>query len=166
MTTGIFRRAASLDRSGERDLVERRQHDAGDAARDEALDLGHLRVAIVFADRPAPDHLDAIFLGGTVRAGMDALPEHVRRPLRDDRNRQRRGAGGLRAVLCAGRRRNEQAGSRPANHRVMHNASLQEEVMSVRQIPESPGGAAQDGLALALRTAARGWPATTSIVAR
>ena len=100
----------------------------GDAARDEAFDLGHLRVAIVFAQRPAPDHLGAQLLGGTIGAGMNALPEHVRRALRDDRNRQRRGAGGLRAVLCAGRRRNEQAGSRPANHRVMHNASLQEEV--------------------------------------
>ena len=42
-------------RRGERRFVERREHDAGHAAADEAFDLRHLRVAIVLAQRPAPD---------------------------------------------------------------------------------------------------------------
>ena len=42
-------------RLSERRVVERRQHDARDAAADEPLDFGDLRIAIVLAQRPAPD---------------------------------------------------------------------------------------------------------------
>ena len=76
----------------------------GHAAADEALDLGDLRVAIVLAQRAAPDHLDPELLAGLVRAGVDALPELVRRPLRDDRDGDRAGRRGR----CPARRWREQ----------------------------------------------------------
>ena len=90
MTTGILRLIASATGPAQRGLVERRQHDAGDAAADEALDFGDLRVAVVLAERTAPDDSTPSSFAGLVRAGMDALPELVRRPLRDDGDRQRR----------------------------------------------------------------------------
>ena len=54
-----------------------------DAARDGVLDLGDLRVAIVLAQRPAPRDVDAELLRRSPRPGMDALPEDVRRALRN-----------------------------------------------------------------------------------
>ena len=68
MTTGIFCALRVGDRRDERGLVERRERDARHAARDEALDLGDLRVAIVLAQRTAPDHVDAELLRRLLRA--------------------------------------------------------------------------------------------------
>ena len=48
-----------VHRTDERGFIERREHNAGHAAADEAFDLGHLRVAVVLAQRSAPDQLDA-----------------------------------------------------------------------------------------------------------
>ena len=53
---------------------------------------------------PRQIDVDAELLAGAVRAGVNALPEHVRRALRDDGDRQRR-ASVLRAVLAAAARR-------------------------------------------------------------
>ena len=80
-----------VDGLDQRRLVERGDHDARDAAADEALDLGHLRVAIVLAQRPAPDDRGAVFLAGALGAGADALPELVRRALRNHRDGERAG---------------------------------------------------------------------------
>ncbi len=71
-------------RPHQRRFVERRQHDARHTARDEAFDLGDLRRAIVFAKRASPDDVDAKLLRRLRRACVNALPEHVRRALRND----------------------------------------------------------------------------------
>ena len=59
---GNLRARRVADRTHERRFVERRQHDAGHAARDEAFDFGDLRRAIVFAKRASPDDVDAELL--------------------------------------------------------------------------------------------------------
>src|SRR5262249_43448444 len=61
----------------ERRFVERREADAGHAAAHGVLDLRHLRVAIVLAQRPAPDDGHAELRAALLGAGADALPEHV-----------------------------------------------------------------------------------------
>src|SRR5687768_14732027 len=77
------------DRRDERRFVERRQHDPRNPrAADEALDLGHLRIAVVLAERPAPDDRDAELVGRLFGAGMDALPEDVRGALWNDGDRR------------------------------------------------------------------------------
>ena len=75
------------DRADERRLVERREHDPRHAARDEALDLGHLRCPIVFAKRAPPDDVDAKLASGLRSARVNALPEYVRCALGDDGDR-------------------------------------------------------------------------------
>ena len=74
MTTGILRRRGVVHRADRARFVERREHDARHAAADEPFDLGHLRVAIVLAQRTAPDHLDAELLRrrGSRRRGCSA----------------------------------------------------------------------------------------------
>ncbi len=81
------------DRLRERDIVERRQHQAGYAARDESLDLGDLRLALVLAQRSPPDDADVEFFGGSRRASVNALPERMRSPFRNHRDGQRAGVG-------------------------------------------------------------------------
>ena len=76
------------NRRRERGLVERREHDAGHTAADEPFDLRHLRVAVVLPQRSAPDDRRACLARGLLGAGVDALPEDVRRALRDDGDRQ------------------------------------------------------------------------------
>src|SRR4029079_12735453 len=84
------------DGADERAVVEGRQHDAVDPAAHEAFDLRDLAVPVVFTQGTAPDDLGPHLAGRLDRARMDALPEDVRRALRDDRNLQlpRGGAGG------------------------------------------------------------------------
>ena len=53
-----------------------------------AFDFGHLRRPVVLAKRPPPDDLDAELLRRFRRPCVNALPEHVRRALRDDGNRR------------------------------------------------------------------------------
>ena len=79
------------DRADERRLVERRERDAGDAARDGVLHLGHLRLAVVLAQRTAPHDLDVQLLRGFLRARVDHLPELVRGALGNHRHRQASG---------------------------------------------------------------------------
>ena len=87
MTTGMPRFIALLTGADQRRVVERRQRDAGDAARDGVLDLADLRIAIVLAQRSAPRDRDAELLRRLLGAGVDALPEGVRRALRNHRHR-------------------------------------------------------------------------------
>jgi hypothetical protein len=85
---GDFFRARFLDRLHERRLVERREADPRDAAAHRVLDLRDLRVAVVFAQRSAPDDVHAELGAGLLGARPDALPEHVRRALRDHGDRE------------------------------------------------------------------------------
>ena len=55
MTVGIPARAASSTGRTSARAVERREHDAGDALRDEALDDLDLLLAVVLAERALPD---------------------------------------------------------------------------------------------------------------
>ncbi len=80
-----------LDRPHQGLVVERREHDAAHPLARESLDHLHLLLAVVLADRPLPDDLDVDPFGlqvarGLVGASMDALPELVGQPLRDDRD--------------------------------------------------------------------------------
>ena len=84
---GNFRARRVADRTHQRRFVERRQDDARHTARDEALDLGDLRCAIVLAKRASPDDVDPKLLRRLRRACVNALPEHVRRALWDDGDR-------------------------------------------------------------------------------
>ena len=59
-----------------------------DTACHEALDFGNLRRPLVLAQRTAPDHRDVQFLRRLFGAGVDALPERVRRALRNDGDRE------------------------------------------------------------------------------
>src|SRR5256885_2222731 len=78
-------------RSASLRFVERREHDARHAARHEAFDFGDLRIALILAQRSAPDDRDAELLCGLRRAGVNALPEDVGGPFRDDGDRERSG---------------------------------------------------------------------------
>ena len=71
-----------------RRIVERCEDDARDAAADGVLDLGDLGIPIVLAQGPAPGDVDVELGARFARAGMDALPEGVRRALRNHRDRQ------------------------------------------------------------------------------
>ena len=91
MTTGMPARLRLLDRPHQRPGVERRQHDAADALALEALDDLDLLLAVVLAQRALPDDADVDALRlqlalGLDRAGVDGVPELVRRALRDDRD--------------------------------------------------------------------------------
>src|SRR5260221_1304700 len=78
-----------LDRAHQGVFVERRQDDAVHVLGEDSLDLLHLLLAVVLAQRPFPDDVDGDVLRGVVTGGLDgsgmnALPELVRRSLRDD----------------------------------------------------------------------------------
>ena len=96
------------DRTHERRFVERSEDDARYAARDEAFDLGDLRRAIVFAKRSPPDDVDAKLLRRLGRACVNALPEHVRRALRNHGDRQ---------LAAVGRRRRAARGKQDGHQR-------------------------------------------------
>jgi hypothetical protein len=77
-----------LDGTYERVLVERRQHDPIHSLREKPLHNLHLLLTVILAKRPFPDDLDVDVLRAKVArrfdcSGMNALPELVRRPLRD-----------------------------------------------------------------------------------
>ena len=86
MTTGIFAATARLDRAAERLVVERREHDAGDALRDEALHDVDLALRSSSLSGPFQTMSTSSSLRGLHRAGVDGLPELVRRPLGDHRD--------------------------------------------------------------------------------
>ena len=87
----------------------------------EGLHHVDLRFEIVFLERTFPDDLDAELFGCLGSAGVDRLPELVRRPFGNDRD-----AGGTRALcgrLVALARRDRERkdengpGERPCHHR-------------------------------------------------
>jgi hypothetical protein len=80
-----------FDGTNERVLVERRQHDPIHSLREKPLHNLHLLLTVILAKRPFPDDLDVDVLRAKVArrfdcSGMNALPELVRRPLRDHRD--------------------------------------------------------------------------------
>ena len=82
-----------LDRPHQRARIERGEHDAVDALAQEPFDDLDLLLAVVLANRALPGEADGHALRLVLplrldRAGMDALPELVRRPLRDHRHVQ------------------------------------------------------------------------------
>ena len=92
-TVGMPARFASCDGTHQRARIERGEHDAVDALAQEAFDDLDLLLAVVLAHRALPDEVDvdALRLVLPLRldgAGVDALPELVRRPFRDDRQVQ------------------------------------------------------------------------------
>jgi hypothetical protein len=70
-------------------VVERGKHDAAHATTDEVLDDLDLLFAVILLERTLPDHVHRDALRGELAlglhgAGVDGLPELVRRALRDD----------------------------------------------------------------------------------
>ena len=84
-----------LHRRAERRVVERREHDAADALRDERAHDVDLRLEVVLLERALPDDVDVDLLRRLHRAGVHALPELVRRPLRDHGDLEARRADGV-----------------------------------------------------------------------
>ncbi len=104
MTTGMPRFIALVTGPTSAESSSGASRDTGHPTRDRVLDLGHLRVAIVLAQRTSPHDRDVQLLRGLLGAGMDALPERVRRSLRNDRD------GHPAVVLWAGAGGREEGG--------------------------------------------------------
>ena len=150
MTTGILPRCGIGDRRRQRDLVERRQHDAGHAAADEPFDLGDLRVAIVLPQRTAPDDVDAELLAGAVRRRRECSARTRARALRDDGDRAVADER-LRLLAAAAARHREHAGMLPLSIASSQSTPHTDRFQKRRALPPSTASRSPAGLALERR---------------
>src|SRR5436853_3179941 len=133
-----------FDGPHQRAVVEGRQHQAADALRDEAFDNLYLLLAVVFAQRPFPDHLDFSSLRRQLarrfdRAGMNALPEFVCRAFGDNGDGQLLPCPIMRTVLAAARTKQRRRCDEYHSESFQHSFPYNKGAAYFRQMPPSTG---------------------------